>query len=136
MNTRAKGDIGENIACDFLIRQGFTILNRNYRKIFGEIDIVARENGSRENMILHFFEVKSIYCLFDHKGPVYGHRPEENVTRLKYKRVGRAIECYLNQYFRNIYGTADVPFQFHVLSVYIDKYSNENRVEWFRNIVL
>lgn len=49
------GQIGENIATKHLKKLGFKILDRNYRKKCGEIDIVAKKGD-----ILHFVEVKSV----------------------------------------------------------------------------
>ncbi len=51
---RKIGDIGENIACDFLKKRGFEILDRNYLRKWGEIDIIARKGG-----VIRFLEVKS-----------------------------------------------------------------------------
>lgn len=44
--TTAKDELGargERIAVDFLVRQGYVVLARNWRGTAGEIDIVARE---------------------------------------------------------------------------------------------
>lgn len=46
--------LGENIACDYLEKLGFKILERNYRKTYGEIDIIAIEKDE-----LCFVEVKT-----------------------------------------------------------------------------
>src|SRR3989344_1433641 len=62
------GQIGENIAVRHLKKLGFKILDRNYRKKWGEIDIVAEidKAGSifqkflHPKKILHFIEVKSV----------------------------------------------------------------------------
>ena len=43
------GRTGEEIACDFLKEQGYSIVERNYRSRIGEIDIVAEH---RENLLL------------------------------------------------------------------------------------
>lgn len=49
------GMFGEEYACDYLIKENFNILMRNYRfSRLGEIDIVALRNNE-----LHFFEVKT-----------------------------------------------------------------------------
>ena len=48
------GDAGERIAASYLKKKGYRILERNYRTIFGEIDIVARFKG-----IIVFVEVKT-----------------------------------------------------------------------------
>ena len=49
------GEIGENVAAKFLMKHGFAILDRNYTKKWGEIDIVAEKDN-----LLHFVEVKSV----------------------------------------------------------------------------
>lgn len=38
------GNLGEQIACKHLIVSGFKIIEKNYLKKFGEIDIVAKKN--------------------------------------------------------------------------------------------
>ena len=52
---KAVGEIGEEIACQFLERKGFKILERNYRKPWGEIDIIAEKDG-----VIRFVEVKAV----------------------------------------------------------------------------
>jgi putative endonuclease len=51
--TQIIGEIGENIAVKFLMKHNFQILERNYTKKWGEIDIVGKKLGK-----LHFIEVK------------------------------------------------------------------------------
>ena len=53
-NTRQTGRQGENAACDWLIKNGYTITKRNYTAPHGEIDIIA-ENGE----YIIFVEVKT-----------------------------------------------------------------------------
>lgn len=53
MNKRNIGTKYESIACEFLERQGYEILERNYRCRIGEIDIIARDG-----IYLVFLEVK------------------------------------------------------------------------------
>ena len=52
MNRR--GDAAEDLAADFLERRGLTILARNYRCRFGEIDLIARSGA-----LLVFIEVRA-----------------------------------------------------------------------------
>ena len=40
------GKIGENLATTFLMKQGFAILERNYRVKVGEIDIIAQKDNN------------------------------------------------------------------------------------------
>ena len=37
------GKIGEDIAAKFLMKHGFSVLDRNYTKKWGEIDIIAQK---------------------------------------------------------------------------------------------
>ena len=48
------GKKGEDIAVVFLKKKGWKILERNYRKQYGEIDIIAR----KQNLLI-FIEVKN-----------------------------------------------------------------------------
>jgi len=50
---KAKGDMGESIALKFLRKQGFKIIETNYKAKMGEIDIIAKKDKC-----LHFIEVK------------------------------------------------------------------------------
>jgi len=52
--SREVGNRAEQIASEWLMKQGCQILDRNVYSRFGEIDIIAQKDG-----ILHFIEVKS-----------------------------------------------------------------------------
>ena len=54
---RKTGNLGEDLACRFLMKHEFNISERNYLKKCGEIDIIA-DKGSK----IHFIEVKSVSC--------------------------------------------------------------------------
>lgn len=88
------GKIGEDIATKWFTQNGYTIVGRNYRKKYGEIDIVARETNS-----IHFIEVKSVS--YETKSDLersVSHgtwRPEENVHTQKQKRLKRVIETWI-----------------------------------------
>jgi putative endonuclease len=81
-HAKKMGDLGEQKAVDYLVEQGFTILERNYRAGHGEIDIVAQENG-----YLVFVEVKT--C----RSSSFGE-PETWVTPRKQKRMISAARKY------------------------------------------
>ncbi|MGH1376187.1 MAG: YraN family protein [Alphaproteobacteria bacterium] len=49
----ARGVKGEALACDYLRRQGFEILQQRYKTKFGEVDIIARMQD-----LICFVEVK------------------------------------------------------------------------------
>lgn len=81
---RKTGDLGELIAVRFLEGKGYKVIDRNYLKPWGEIDIVAQ----KEN-IVHFIEVKTV----SHE--TVGFRAEDNVHEYKLKRLERTINSYL-----------------------------------------
>ena len=52
--TREIGNKGEDAACEWLLKNGFTVLERNFTIRGGELDIIAQEND-----YLVFVEVKT-----------------------------------------------------------------------------
>ncbi len=82
--TQRTGLSGEHIATDYLKYKGFTILERNYTKKIGEIDIIAEKEGK-----LHFVEVKTLVK--------YGSNfnPFENLTPFKLRKLVRMVQWYL-----------------------------------------
>lgn len=89
------GKIGEDIATKWLLENEYEVVERNYSKKFGEIDIVARETEG----IIHFIEVKSVS--YETKADLeyaVSHetwRPEENVHKNKIERLKRTIETWI-----------------------------------------
>ena len=53
MNKRGRGSFYEEVCVEYLIKNGFDILHRNYRCKLGEIDIIAKKDD-----IIRFIEVK------------------------------------------------------------------------------
>jgi putative endonuclease len=88
------GRIGEDIAANYYKEIGYTIIDRNYRKKFGEIDIIA-EKGQK----IYFIEVKTVsYETKRLLNWAISHetwRPEENVTYSKYLRICRTIDAWM-----------------------------------------
>lgn len=124
------GDLGETVAAAYLKRKGLTILDRNYRKKWGEIDIVARDT----DRIVHFVEVKTVSyeTRTDLEAAVTRRtwRPEENVHPYKVKKLSRAIESWLLQ--KNWQGN----WVIDVLAVRLVPREKYARVKFIPNIVL
>lgn len=93
-NNKIIGDYGEEIATKYLSNKGFKIIGRNYRKKWGEIDIVAHETD-----VVHFIEVKTVsYETKDwitHDVSRGKWRPEDNIHPYKIKKLSRAIESWI-----------------------------------------
>ncbi len=135
------GAKGEEIAVMFLMKQGFSIVERNYTKKWGEIDIIA-EKGK----MLYFIEVKAVTreitkrkaeeCFPERgkaiKDKVDFYRPEDNIHLWKLKRLSRTIQTYLLQ--RKV--SDDREWQFDVLVVYMDMSKRLARVKRYEDIVL
>ena len=88
--TQKTGEIGENIAVKFLVKQGFLIKERNYTKKWGEIDIIAEKDKK-----LYFVEEKSVSRETISHETNADYRPEDNMHPWKLKRLARAIQTYL-----------------------------------------
>lgn len=78
------GALGEQIAVDYLISKGFQVIDRNYTKKVGEIDVVATKDN-----IIHFIEVKTLIKYGDY------YNPFENITYYKIMRIKRTVLWYL-----------------------------------------
>ena len=125
MHKREKGNKGEDVGCKFLEKRGFTIVDRNYQKKWGELDIVAIKDKT-----VHFFEVKTVYVDFSDKTD--SHRPEDNVDGWKLKHLRRIIETYLDDKWKGM----DSEFQFHVLCVFMNTKTRKAQVKWIENVIL
>lgn len=85
VNPTAK--LGEDKACEYLKKNGFKIIERNFRKGYGEIDIIAIDSSSNKEKTLVFIEVKA------RKSNSFGS-PLEAITPWKLKLITRATQFY------------------------------------------
>ena len=123
---RKLGDIGENIACEFLRRRGFKVIDRNYLRKWGEIDIVASKSN-----IVHFVEVKSVSReILDDNGTRETYRAEDNMHPWKLKRLSRVIQTYL------LDKKLDCDWQLDLITVKIDEKNRKARPEIVENIII
>lgn len=82
--TMTIGQQAETAACDYLVRQGFKILERNWRTRWCEIDIIAAKAG-----VIYFVEVK--YRRFDNQGDGLSY-----ITPAKLKQMHLAARFWLS----------------------------------------
>jgi putative endonuclease len=80
---QSMGILGEDIACDELLRRGYAVLARRYRTRHGEIDIVARDGAT-----IAFVEVKTRW------GNEFGGGAEA-VTAWKQRRIAKMAMDFL-----------------------------------------
>jgi len=83
---KSLGQLGEEIATKYLSKKGYKILDRNYRKPWGEIDIIAEREG-----VIVFVEVKTVKINQEEENPL----PEENVNFFKKNRLIKTADTYL-----------------------------------------
>lgn len=84
--TNILGQKYEAIACNFLQENGYKIVERNYKNMIGEIDIIC----TKDNIIV-FVEVK--YRISAKFG-----RPIEAITPHKLMKIRQTATCYLKQH--------------------------------------
>ena len=105
MNKRLTGALWERIVTEYLKRQGYTILEKNFRCREGEIDLIAREEG-----YLVFIEVRY------RKTEAKGH-PFETVNTAKQRKI-----CRVSRYYLMKNGISpDIPVRYDVAAVLGDK---------------
>ena len=100
MNRRAYGTEGEQAACAHLQRRGWEILERNFRRGPGEIDVIARRRG-----LIAFVEVKR-------RGSLRCGRPAEAVNAEKQRRIARVAALYMQEN-----GLEDARVRFDVIEI-------------------
>lgn len=97
------GPLGESLAARFLEARGWRILERGYRTLGAEIDIIARDG---EDIV--FVEVKAL------RSAGHGY-PEERVETAKQRRISRAALAYVRK--KRLHGAN---LRFDVVSVLMD----------------
>jgi putative endonuclease len=104
VSTKIIGDWGENLALDYIREKGYQVKEMNFRTVFGEIDIIARDKDC-----LCFIEVKMRYS--DNKGS-----PLEAISPWKIRHLSKAALCYLQKT-----GQEDELCRFDVLGIKADE---------------
>lgn len=107
-----KGKKYEDIACEYLTDKGYTILERNYSCLYGEIDIIAKDGDYTV-----FAEVK------------YRHNdefcePVETVTACKLKRITKTAQDYITKHGDDFY-------RFDAVCITGDKIEHIENISYF-----
>lgn len=124
------GATGEEIASKFLEKRGFFIVCRNYRKKWGELDIIAQKDA-----VLHFVEVKTVSRKSyggNFEQEINNYRPEDNMHQWKIQRLRRAIQTYLLEKYR----AAEPDWQFDLACVFLDQERRVAKVKFMENLIL
>ena len=118
MKRRDIGILGENVARDFLKKQGYHIIETNYRCPEGEVDIIARHKD-----FLVFIEVRTKTSLD------YGS-PEESITSAKKERM-KAVASRYQQTYDNL----PELWRIDVVAVELNKKGELSRINLIENAV-
>ncbi|MDP1625393.1 MAG: YraN family protein [bacterium] len=122
------GLLGEDIVCKYLRDRGFTIIERNYTKKWGEIDIIVAKEG-----MIRFIEVKSATRDLGPNNHVLDaadlHRPEDGMHAAKRRRLSRTIQTYMAS-------MGDIEWHFDVACILIDPERRRARIKIMDDIVL
>lgn len=90
-SSKEVGILGERVAGEYLRRHGFTLVGRNIKSNFGEIDIVARSHEC-----LYIIEVKARLCdEFPNEQSENAFNPSDNLHRRKISKVARLGSWYV-----------------------------------------
>lgn len=114
MDAKTLGERGEELAVQYLKKRGYSVLVRNFRVKFGEIDLVARHKDC-----ICFVEVKTRRS-FD--------VPQEAVSWRKQRTLTRVAQAYLKKNYQSM----DVRSRFDVVA--IEEHANGKiRIEVIEN---
>ena len=115
---RRLGDRGEKLAQAFLCSKGYKIIETNYRRREGEIDIIAQTADC-----LVFVEVRT------RRGGQFG-TPEESITEAKQKRLEVLAQTYLQSH-------ENLPSQWRIdaVAIELDDKGYISRIELIENAV-
>lgn len=123
------GALGEQIVAEYYQNRGFTIIERNHLRKWGEIDVIAEKANK-----IHFIEVKTVSHETKADLDTYvaraTWRPEENVHRHKLQKLGRVIETWRKEQNNT------KPFQIDVAAVRIVPHETICTINILENVIL
>lgn len=114
---RKLGNLGEKIACDYLQKQKYIILDKNFHCRFGEIDIIAKDKKT-----LVFVEVKA------RANQQFG-QPQEAVDYFKQRKIIKTAYYYIN-----LYNLPD-DFRIDIVAVILNFAIRKAKLRHFKNAV-
>jgi putative endonuclease len=113
------GRTGERLAAGELIRQGYHVLEQNFRCSYGEIDLVAEDEQD-----LIFVEVKT------RRGSAFG-LPEEAVTLRKQRKIAQVASYYLD-----LHACSERSWRIDVVAVQLDRGGKLEEIRVYQHAVI
>lgn len=117
MNKKEKGKFGEKLAEDYLLKNNIKIICRNFRSMYGEIDLI----GGDEKKII-FFEVK--YRESDSFGPI-----EYAIDLKKMQKIIHTSQYFLLKH--PLYAKSDLEYR----GILITKKDGHHEVKLIKNLL-
>lgn len=102
MKKKKRGEWGEKIAVEYLVKKGYHIITRNWHHGHEEIDIIAKDGD-----MLVIVEVKT------RESDAFGN-PEDFLSRGQQKRLINAADAYVNEF------DLDIDVRFDVIGITVD----------------
>jgi putative endonuclease len=87
-STKDTGVLGERVAEEYLKKQNFSVIEKNWSRKTGELDIIAKYGH-----VLHVVEVKTLIC--EEFSDASTHNPSDNLHAYKIHKVARTAEWYV-----------------------------------------
>lgn len=112
---------GEELAAEYLRKKGYKIISRNFRKSYGEIDIIAID-GSEKEKILTFIEVKT------RTSGSFGS-PLEAITPWKLKSLIKTA-----QFYKLINPNLPSNLRIDAISIVLSNSNQTEKIEHIKNI--
>lgn len=162
--TQRIGMLGEELVAKFLMKRGFNVIDRNFRKKWGEIDVIATKKN-----ILHFVEVKSVSRnLYGFLKSIPSTRPQNKVTHETYRgqntlesttdtkqvilrkeprdsfrpednihsmKIAR-LKRAIQSYLLSGRVSSETKWQFDVAAVFIDKDRKKAKIDFIEDLIL
>jgi len=118
-NSKKLGERGEKIALQYLKEKGYKILARNFKRKWGEIDIVAKKKKK-----IVFIEVKTIR-------KKEGFYPEDEIDWKKKRQLVKMAQIYLREFKIPL----DSPWQIDIIAIEISLNSQRVKIKHYKNAI-
>ncbi len=111
------GKRGENLAAEYLVKRGFSIISKNVRTPYGELDLIGVQSGT-----LVIFEVKT------RRTDTYGY-PEDAISMTKRAHLIDSAQAFIQDH-------PELPATWRIDVIAINlRPGKRPEIEWFENAV-
>jgi len=123
------GDLGEKICANFLINQGFKILQKNYKVENLEIDLIGKFNKT-----IVFVEVKTLFFKKSKSNDTNLSLPEKNFDLLKFNKINRASKLFIAKHPEMFSRGLDWRMDLAAIEIYEKENDYLIKIKYYKNI--